>query len=121
MLGDVKHIDLTIDMSTVESLKEGAVAVLAVIRPDWNPKEIQFKIFTDGITNKLVGTWCGDKNDTVLVRVYGIGTEIIIDRDAEKKNMKMVQKIGCGSELYAEFNNGISYEYLHGDTLPQVP
>ena len=58
--------------------------------------------------------------DTVLVRVNGIGTEIIIDRDAEKKNMKILQKNGCGSELYAEFNNGISYEYLHGDTLPQV-
>ena len=38
MLGDVKHIDLTIDMSTVESLKEGAVAVLAVIL-EWGVRD----------------------------------------------------------------------------------
>uniref|UniRef100_A0A034VAH8 ethanolamine kinase n=1 Tax=Bactrocera dorsalis TaxID=27457 RepID=A0A034VAH8_BACDO len=33
----------------------GAKEVLKVIRPQWNISHVQFKKFTDGITNKLVG------------------------------------------------------------------
>merc|ERR1719309_1835047 len=33
--------------------------------------------------------------------------------------MKLVKNIGCGSTLYAEFKNGISYAFLHGVTLQQ--
>jgi len=112
-------LDLTIDLASEDSLKAGGLAVLKHVRPSWQPSQIQFKVFTDGITNKLLGAWCGCKEDMVLVRVYGIGTDAIIDRDAEKENMKLLQRIGCGSQLYAEFNNGISYEFIHGDMLSQ--
>jgi len=112
-------LDLTIDLASNESLKAGGLAVVKHVRPSWPCDQIQFKYFTDGITNKLLGAWCGDKTDMVLVRVYGIGTDIIIDRDAEKENMKLLETIGCGSKLYAEFNNGISYEFIHGDILTQ--
>lgn len=118
-LSESIYLDLTIDLATEESLKDGGLAVLKHVRPSWKPDQIQFKFFTDGITNKLLGAWCGEKKDMVLVRVYGIGTDAIIDRDAEKENMKLLQNIGCGSKLYAEFNNGISYEFIHGDILTQ--
>ena len=75
-------------------------------------------MFTDGITNKLVGAWHrDDKSDTVLIRVYGCGTEKIIDRNVEKENMVKYRKLGAGSALYASFNNGIAYEFLHGELL----
>ena len=60
--------------------------------------------------NKLMGAWNGDKReDSVLVRVYGLGTEKIIYRRVEVENMVM------GSKLFATFTNGICYQFLHGD------
>lgn len=55
----------------------------------------------------------------MFCRVYGIGTEAIIDRFSEINNMKKLHAIGAGSELYATFNNGIAYEYMHGALLCQ--
>ena len=83
----VQHFPLTVDLSTGASLRSGAEEVLAKVRPQWVQKEVEWKQYTDGITNKLMGAWTkGKKEDTVLVRVYGQGTEKIIDRKAEMDN-----------------------------------
>lgn len=113
----VKCLDITIDISSESSLKAGAASVLKQIRPSWDSTE--WKVFTDGITNKLIGGWNKDKQDTVLVRVYGIGTEAIIDRRCELENMRRLDGIGAGSRLYAVFNNGIAYQFIHGDIITQ--
>jgi len=55
----------------------------------------------------------------VLVRVYGQGTDMIIDREGEMKNMARMQGIGLGGKLYAAFNNGICYQFLAGEVLSQ--
>ena len=56
----MKEIDLDVDMDKLKADRA---------------EKIHWKVFTDGITNKLIGVWCGDnKEDTVLIRVYGIGT-----------------------------------------------
>lgn len=47
-------------------------------------------MFTDGITNKLIG--CFNANfpeDVILVRVYGQNTDLLIDRKAETENIKV--------------------------------
>ncbi|XP_023329995.1 ethanolamine kinase 1 [Eurytemora carolleeae] len=116
-MADPLTIDVTVDLNTDESLKKGARLVLQRIRPDWVGDDIDWKVFTDGITNKLIGAWFRDKQDTVLVRVYGIGTEKIIDRKTEVENMRKLDAINAGSKLYAIFNNGIAYEFIHGSTL----
>ena len=104
-----------IDGDTEESLKEGAAQIVGLIKPDWKKEEFQYKIFTDGISNKLIGTYIGkNKTDMVLVRVYGEKTETIIDRNAEIRNMIVLNQVGCGCELYAQFQNGLAYEFLPG-------
>ena len=90
----------------------------------------------------------------VVCRVYGIGTEAIIDRRCELENMRRyigiltslliesppiiciiffscfsigkqceanrrLDGIGAGSRLYAVFNNGIAYQFIHGDIITQ--
>ena len=50
-----------IDGDTEESLKEGAAQIVSLIKPDWKKEEFQYKIFTDGISNKLIGTYIGKK------------------------------------------------------------
>ena len=57
--------------------------------------------------------------EMVLVRVYGAKTELIIDRNAEVRNMTVLNQVGCGCELYAQFANGLAYEFLHGEMYTQ--
>jgi len=119
-MNNVPHVDLEIGLESDEQLRTGGLVVLASVRPNWTPDKIKWKTFTDGITNKLIGAWLGDeKSDTVLIRVYGEGTEKIIDRKAEVDNMQRLQRIGCGSRLYASFNNGLCYEFIPGEILSQ--
>jgi len=112
-------MDIKVDITTEAEMKVGATEVIKVIRPTWKEEEVQWKVFSDGITNKLVGAWCEDKMDMVLVRVYGAGTEKIIDRKVELENMKKMQDMGCGSKVYGAFKNGLCYEFLHGEILNQ--
>lgn len=133
---EVATIPLTIDENNV---LEGAREVLKVIRPTWNDDNIKFKLFTDGITNKLVGCFHADskssspdvqqttdettkisttvQQDVVLVRVYGNKTDLLIDRKAETRNIQMLHSHGFAPCLYAIFRNGLAYEYVPGVTL----
>jgi len=113
------HMDIVVDITTEVEMKVGAGEVIKKIRPSWSEDLVQWKVFSDGITNKLIGAWCKDKADMLLVRVYGVGTEKIIDRKVELENMKKMQEMGCGSKVYGIFNNGICYEFLHGEILQQ--
>lgn len=95
-------------------------------------------MFTDGITNKLVGCFHADTkasndvpqnqttdltkvstahDDVVLVRVYGNKTDLLIDRKAETRNIQMLHSHGFAPCLYAVFRNGLAYEYAPGVTL----
>lgn len=94
-------------------------------------------MFTDGITNKLVGCFHSDArssstdaqqitditklssshDDVVLVRVYGNKTDLLIDRKAETRNIQMLHSHGFAPCLYAVFRNGLAYEYAPGVTL----
>ncbi|XP_044008517.1 ethanolamine kinase-like isoform X2 [Aphidius gifuensis] len=53
----------------------------------------------------------------VLVRVYGHKTDMLIDRKAETRNIRILHKAGYTHSLYATFNNGLAYEFLEGDVL----
>lgn len=56
-------------------------------------------------------------NDVVLVRVYGNKTDLLIDRKAETRNIKLLHRYGFAPRLYACFDNGLAYEYVPGVTL----
>lgn len=111
----VLNINLTI---SEDKLIEGSVSVLKLVRPDWDRDNIKFKIFTDGITNKLVGCF-HDKNpdDVILVRVYGHKTDMLIDRLAETRNIQLLHAAGYAPRIYATFQNGLAYEYVPGVIL----
>lgn len=109
------HLNLTVHEDKIE---EGAKQILNSIRPAWSLQDVTFKVFTDGITNKLVGCFNGMlPEDGILVRVYGQNTDLLIDRKAETKNFKLLQKAGYAPELYATFNNGLAYKFIPGEIL----
>jgi ethanolamine kinase len=84
-------------------------------------KKCLCQVFTDGITNKLIGCFYLDPeksiNENLLVRIYGNKSELMIDRLAEKRNMAMLFNAGLAPQLYATFNNGLVYEYVPGVTI----
>uniref|UniRef100_A0A1L8E3P9 ethanolamine kinase n=1 Tax=Nyssomyia neivai TaxID=330878 RepID=A0A1L8E3P9_9DIPT len=100
-----------------DSIIQGASTILENIRPNWPIEDVEFKLFTDGITNKLVGCFYGDKKDTVLIRIYGNKTDLLIDRTVETRNIRMLHSFGFAPQLYATFMNGLAYEYVPGVTL----
>uniref|UniRef100_T1GU53 ethanolamine kinase n=1 Tax=Megaselia scalaris TaxID=36166 RepID=T1GU53_MEGSC len=78
-----------------------------------------------GITNKLVGCFNNESNlaesdvpnNVVLVRIYGNKTDLLIDRKAETRNIKLLHTYGFAPSLFATFKNGLAYEYVPGVTL----
>lgn len=47
----------------------------------------------------------------------GNQTDLLINREAEKLNFKFLRSHGLAPQLYASFENGICYEFIHGVTL----
>ncbi|XP_072941683.1 ethanolamine kinase [Epargyreus clarus] len=115
---DYKFIPIEIDENNIF---EGILNVLKVIRPDWTPEAIDFKVFTDGITNKLVACeWKAGLNkddNIVLVRIYGNKTDLLIDRNAELRNITTLNALGLAPNVYGVFKNGLVYQYYPGVTL----
>ncbi|XP_024059011.2 ethanolamine kinase 1 [Terrapene carolina triunguis] len=82
------------------------------------PCNLVVTLFTDGITNKLIGCYVGDAmDDVVLVRIYGNKTELLVDRDEEVKSFRVLQAHGCAPQLYCTFSNGLCYEFMQGEAL----
>ena len=73
-------LPLQLDL-TVKDLQVGSRKVLAQLFPDWNPKEMKWVTYTQGLTNKLLKVTYKDQK--VLVRVWGQDSEYLIDRKAE--------------------------------------
>ncbi|XP_066141238.1 ethanolamine kinase isoform X1 [Euwallacea fornicatus] len=114
-----EHISVTVNENDLES---GALKILQIIRPQWQVASIRFKLLTDGITNKLIGCLPDDapETETVLVRVYGNKTDLLIDRKAETRNILLLSKHGLAPNLYATFENGLAYRFQPGCTLTKV-
>ncbi|XP_051169098.1 ethanolamine kinase [Leptopilina boulardi] len=109
------HIDITIDENEVI---KGAKEIIKTIRPTWPIDQLLFKEFKDGITNKLVGLWYPEHySEMILIRIYGHKTDLFIDRKAETRNIRILNKAGYTHSIYATFNNGLAYEFIEGETL----
>ncbi|XP_059060129.1 ethanolamine kinase [Achroia grisella] len=99
----------------------GILNFLKVIRPNWQSDNITFKTFTDGITNKLVACQLDSnssgEDEIILVRIYGNKTDLLIDRNAEIRNIKTLNVLGLAPKVYGVFENGLAYQYYPGVTL----
>ncbi|CAG4940598.1 unnamed protein product [Colias eurytheme] len=113
-----KFIPVEVDETNIYP---GIYSILEEIRPNWRPENIKFKIFTDGITNKLVACEINNNTDEseniVLVRIYGNKTDLLIDRTAEVRNITTLHKLNLAPEIYGVFKNGLAYQYYPGVTL----
>nr|XP_047927179.1 ethanolamine kinase 2 [Anser cygnoides] len=111
----VPHLGMAVDEGDV---LPGALRLVRELRPGWEPARVKTKLFTDGITNKLVACYTDeDMVDAVLVRIYGRKTELFVDRETELRNFQVLRAHGCAPDLYCAFQNGLCYEFLPGIAL----
>ncbi|XP_065554539.1 ethanolamine kinase 2 isoform X2 [Lathamus discolor] len=111
----VPHLGIAVDEGDVVP---GALRLVRELRPGWEPARVKTKLFTDGITNKLVACYTDEGMvDAVLVRVYGRKTELFVDRDTELRNFQVLRAHGCAPDLYCAFQNGLCYQFLPGIAL----
>ncbi|KAK4226928.1 kinase-like domain-containing protein [Podospora fimiseda] len=117
----IRHIPLSYDSTASD---ESARRLVLTVRPEWADAEsnVEFHRFTDGITNtlmKAVNKRAGlskeelDK-EAILLRAYGNGTDLIIDRLRETQNHELLMKHGLAPELIARFDNGMMYRFIRG-------
>ncbi|XP_076879088.1 ethanolamine kinase 1 [Brachyhypopomus gauderio] len=110
------HIDVCLDE---QAPRAGIIKILKFLRPHWKPEDIQMKVFTEGITNQLVGCYVGSVTETemMLVRMFGQMTELFVDRKKEVEMLNLLHAHGCGPKLYCSFLNGLCYEFVKGNVL----
>jgi len=77
----IEKFDFTLNTESQETIFEGIKTILNHFLPEW--KDLKFTPQTDGITNTLV--LVSSPQGKVIVRVFGNGTEHIINRSAEQK------------------------------------
>ncbi|KAL2067299.1 hypothetical protein VTL71DRAFT_1723 [Oculimacula yallundae] len=99
-----------------------ALRLILTLRPEWEDGKIEFVRFTDGITNtllKVVNKKDGLSDEeidaeAILLRAYGRGTDVIIDRERETQNHELLMQYNLAPELLARFNNGMLYRFIRG-------
>ena len=101
-----------------------ALRLILALMPQWQHTDgkIEFIRFTDGITNTLLKAinkrpGLSEEeidNDAVLLRAYGQGTDLIIDRDRETQNHELLMRYGMAPVLLARFHNGMLYRFMRG-------
>ncbi|ODV82088.1 ethanolamine kinase [Suhomyces tanzawaensis NRRL Y-17324] len=90
--------------------------LLSKVFPSWTePEQITFKKLTGGITNMLLS--CKYMDDRVLIRVYGHGTNLIIDRHREFILHLILNSLNLAPAIHSRFKNGLVYGFLPGRSL----
>lgn len=103
------------DMCVAPDQPALVTTLLCSVFPDWTAADVAVKQLTGGITNMLLE--CTHGASTVLVRTYGQGTDVIIDRDREFALHLLLHLLGLAPPLFARFANGLVYGYLPGRAL----
>merc|ERR1711881_206824 len=100
--------------------------VLKPRRSDWLIENLKHRTFQYGITNKMYGFWdyksdpvddISGAKDALMVRINGNGTEELIDRDAELRNLINLQEHSLAPKISTVFKNGMCIHYIPGVTL----
>ncbi|KAL5089419.1 hypothetical protein Trisim1_005697 [Trichoderma cf. simile WF8] len=117
----VRFLPITYDSSNSQA---SAQKLILSLFPQWesDDSKVDFVRFTDGITNTLLkavnrlpGLSKADiDREAVLLRAYGNGTAVIIDREREAANHELLMKHGLAPELLARFANGMLYRFVPG-------
>ncbi|KAI9704506.1 MAG: hypothetical protein M1820_005580 [Bogoriella megaspora] len=117
----IHKIDLLYDRNNSDA---SATRLLYTALPEWELEEgeLEIKTFTQGITNIMMqakksrpgATDAQIEAQSVIVRVFGEGTEKLVDRERELTNHTIFADYGLAPEILAQFKNGLIYRFTPG-------
>jgi ethanolamine kinase len=113
------------ELSIDDGSDEEVVRVCSALVPGWAelpPEQLALTQLVGGITNLLWrvdvdGAWCAAADGricSVLVRRYGDGSEMLIDRKRETAVLRALSDAGFDVALVAAFSNGRVEKWLEG-------
>jgi len=108
-----------------------ALELIEALDGDWKTAAgpVELLRFTDGITNTLLKATkrrpgrseAEVDEEAVLIRAYGEGTAVLIDRERELRAHSRLATLGFAPPLLATFDNGIMYRFIRGSVCtPEV-
>ncbi|KAK4547492.1 hypothetical protein LTR36_001149 [Oleoguttula mirabilis] len=110
---------------TNEDADKSALDLVHALDAEWKDAEgpVVFVRFTEGITNTLTKatkkrpgrTQSETDDEAILIRAYGKGTDVLIDRERELRAHNLLANIGLAPPLLARFDNGLMYRFIRGD------
>ncbi|KAI8140463.1 kinase-like domain-containing protein [Fennellomyces sp. T-0311] len=121
-LETVPSCDDIIDLRQLKDKNELAKTVLEVARkvlPEWDSvEEVQLKRVSGAMTNAVYFMSAPDQ-PRVLLRVYGVGADQLVDRQHELEWLARLSRMttNLSPALLATFGNGRFEEYLESTTL----
>lgn len=114
-----KYLDVELDR--VNYLEDFRRKLLPKVRPHWNPDNLGHKIFDEGVTNTLVGIYEKPrKEDIVLLRINGEGTDLFINRREEILVMLALNRADLNTPpIYCQLKNGLCYGFVTGRNVTE--
>jgi ethanolamine kinase len=94
---------------------EDTGAVRQVLNSTFNLGEWMIEPFTKGKTNNTLK--CSSEDFRVIIKTYGKGSDKIIDRKRESRNIEFLWKNNLAPKVYKRFHNGYIIEYVEGGEL----
>ncbi|KAK0342608.1 hypothetical protein LTR57_022732 [Friedmanniomyces endolithicus] len=114
-----------------EDADKSARELVEALDGDWQTAAgpVELVRFTDGITNTLIKatkkrpgrTESEVDEEAVLIRAYGEGTAVLIDRERELRAHSLLASVGLAPPLLAKFDNGIMYRFIRGSVCTPEP
>lgn len=105
---------------------EELMKLLLTLASNWgdvfDSNKLKVKHLSGAMTNVVYRiTWpqnnTGNDDRTVLVRIYGEGSDIFFDRDEEIRTFESISTHGYGPRLLGQFPEGRIEEFIHAKTL----
>nr|BAU37036.1 ethanolamine kinase [Chlamydomonas sphaeroides] len=103
-----------------EAAEHEAKLLCTRILPGWaafTPDQLQVSPISGGISNLLVKVQPPPPLRAVAVKVFGDKTELLIDREAEKRTLLQLNTRGFGAPVVGLFGNGRVEAFLTAKTL----
>jgi thiamine kinase-like enzyme len=112
----------SVDLNLAEDLLHSSlVKVTSLMVPEWSEylnHDVNVKILTGGITNILyLLTVKSIPNKKMIIRIYGAGTDLFINRDYENNLFTSLSKRSLGPIFFGLFENGRIEGYLNATPL----
>ncbi|KAL7769829.1 hypothetical protein ACKLNR_001213 [Fusarium oxysporum f. sp. zingiberi] len=114
---DIPFKDVVFDTSDPHG---STLSLLPLLFPDRKIDDMRISPLTQGTTNGLFKvTIDASTADAVLIKVYGDGTDITIDREKELRVHKLLAERQLSSSPLVRFNNGHAYQFISGQVCSE--